>query len=228
MARVNRRDASGSAALAAALLAILTLPGCSMLPRGTWFEGSRAMDDAELYLTAQEERTAALERQVARLRADLEQAEEAMVAIESGLRGEHSRADAVSSIADARIAVARVARSVPWRQAEVREAQAKVEEAERQLQAGHTGSAVFFASRASRIADTLDEESIQVARAENARFVDARTVNVRSGPSTDYRVIDTLDQATPVFPEREHGEWVLVRTLSGSVGWVHTSLLRAR
>jgi len=31
-----------------------------------------------------------------------------------------------------------------------------------------------------------------------------------------------------VFPEGDTGEWVLVRTVSGKVGWIHASLLRGR
>jgi len=184
--------------------------------------------DARVYQEVQREQTAQLEREVARLRADLRQAEEAMVAIESGLRGVHSRADAVSSLAEARIAVERAGQSVPWRPAQVQEAQAKLEEAERQLEAGHSGSAVFFASRARRIAETLNQEAAEVARHASTRFVRARRVNLREGPSTDAPVIAVLGEATPVFLESGEGDWVLVRTAAGPVGWVHGSLLRPR
>jgi hypothetical protein len=151
-----------------------------------------------------------------------------MVAIESGLRGIHTRADAVSSLAEARIAVERASRSVPWRPAKVQEAHAKLEEAERQLDAGHSGSAVFFASRARRIAETLNEEAEQVARHASTRFVRARRVNLRAGPSTEAAVVGVLSESTPVFRERSEGDWVLVRTTKGPVGWIHASLLRLR
>ena len=132
-------------------------------------------------------------------RADLRQAEEAMVTIESGLRGVHTRADAVSSLAEARIAVELASQSVAWRPAEVQEAHAKLEEAERQLEAGRAGSAFFFASRARRIAERLSEEADQVARHTSTRFVHARQLNLRAGPSTDARVIGVLAEKTPVF-----------------------------
>jgi hypothetical protein len=181
--------------------------------------------DADVYQAAHQERTAHLEREVARLRADLHQAEEAMVTIESGLRGVHTRADAVSALAEARIAVERAGQSIPWRPDEVREARAKLEEAERQLEAGHSGSAVFFASRARRIAETLSEEADQIAQHASTRFVRVQRVNLRAGPSIDTRVIGVLDKATPVFLERRDGDWVLVRTAAGPVGWVHDLLL---
>ena len=148
-----------------------------------------------------------------------------MVAIESGLRGSQTRADAVSALAEARIAVESAAQNAPWREAEGQEARSKLEEAERQLQAENTGSAVFFASRARRIADDLNREADQVAHSPEARFIHARRVNLRAGPSTSDQVIEVLAKATPVFPERQEGDWVLVRTPAGPVGWVHGSLI---
>jgi uncharacterized protein YgiM (DUF1202 family) len=162
---------------------------------------------------------------MARLRAELRQAEEAMVTIESGLRGVPTRAEAVSSLAEARIAVERASQRVSWRPAEVREARAKLEEAERQLEAGHSGSAIFFASRARRIAETLSEEADQVAQHASTRFLRGRRVNLRTGPSTDNQVIGVLGEEVLVFPQRRKGAWVLVRTTAGPVGWLHNSLL---
>ena len=209
---------------------LLLLPACAgPLPTGSEScRNATAQTDTEVYQTAQQDRVERLQREVARLRADLHQAEEAMVTIESGLRGVHSRADAVSSLAEARIAVERASQSVPWRPTEVAEARAKLEEAERQLEAGHSGSAVFFASRARRIAQTLSEEAEQVARHASIRFVHAKRVNLRADPSTDARVIGVLGKATPVFLERREGDWALVRTAAGPVGWVHNALLGPR
>ena len=88
--------------------------------------------------------------------------------LESGLRGLHTRADAVSAVAEARIALDRVSKSVPWRRERVAEARAKLEEADRQLASDHLGSAVFFASRAQRITDALRAETQQVAKWSDA------------------------------------------------------------
>ncbi len=217
-------------AAAAALGLAWALSGCASfqpaLERLGLRGGSASADrDDAVYQRARVERTAYLELEVERLRADLRQAEEAMVAIESGLRGVHTRADAVSALAEARISVDRATRSVTWRQSEVQEAVAKLEEAERQFQEGHPGSTVFFASRAKRIADTLNDEANKVARTENARFIEAQRVNLREAPTLDSRVLAVLRGSTPVFPERREGAWVLVRTAAGQVGWIHASLL---
>jgi hypothetical protein len=229
---------AGLAALCAATG--IALCGCAGLEGVAWpwqgFDsgsGERAghvseLEHADVYRSAQAERVAYLEREVERLRADLRQAEESLVAIESGLRGVHTRADAVSLLAEARIEVDRAGRNIVWRPERMREAHAKLDEAERQLQAGHAGSSVFFASRAQRIAQNLNDEALKLARDDSARFVKTERANLRTGPSTEHDVVETLEEATPVFAERQRGDWVLVRTLGGPVGWIHTSLLRPR
>jgi hypothetical protein len=221
-------------ALALALAACLALSGCAFLgsvgvPSFSGLSAHELADrDAETFRQAQAERILTLEREAARLRSDLAKAESAMVAIESGLRGAQTRADAVSALAEGRIAVERARVSAPWRGAEIAELTGKLEEAERQFQAGNPGSAVFFASRAQRIADSLREEARRVAEAKDARVVTAPRVNLRAGPSTEDAVVAVLAAATPVLPQRSEGEWVLVRTPDGAAGWVHASLLETR
>src|SRR5262245_42254894 len=109
--------ARGLAALAGGIAACLALSGCAFLsslgtPEAPAPDPSQAalelaQRDGEIYRQAQAERIRTLEREVARLRADLDEAESAMVAIESGLRGPQTRADAVSALAEARISVER-------------------------------------------------------------------------------------------------------------------------
>jgi chromosome segregation ATPase len=188
----------------------------------------RVSPDAEIYRHAQRETIESLEREIERLRADLDQAEGAMVAIESGLRTVYSRADAISSLAEARIAVERLDVGIPWRMNEIREARAKLDEAERQFQADHPGSAVSFASRAQRFAQALQEEARKLAEFDSALFVNSSRVNLRGGPSTLEPMIGVMSRSTPVFPERREGRWILVRTPAGSIGWVHAWLVSKR
>lgn len=186
------------------------------------------MDDAAIYRRAESQRVEYLEREVDRMRADLSQAEEAMIYLESGMRGEHTRADAVSTVAGARVAVESACKRAPWRGADCDEARGKLEESERQIQRNRMGAAVFFASRAQRIADYVAGEARVVARMGNALFVKSERVNLRSGPTTDDTILRVLTRSTPVFQERRDGEWVLVRTHSGRVGWIYGSLLSSR
>jgi SH3-like domain-containing protein len=96
----------------------------------------------------------------------------------------------------------------------------------RQFQSDHSGSAVFFASRARRIADGLNDEARRVANTPGVGFIHGARVNLRAGPSKQHEVLTVLDGPTPVFRERRDGNWLLVRTSAGMVGWIHVSLLR--
>jgi hypothetical protein len=182
--------------------------------------------DPEVLVRAQTERREYLEREVRRLRADLQQAEDSIVQLESGLRGQHTRADAVSAVAEARIALDRVSKGVPWRRDRVAEARAKLEEADRQLASDHLGSAVFFAARAKRITDSLLAETQQVAKWRDRRVIRGDRVNLRSAPTASASVVDVLAGEMPLFPERSLPDWTLVRTPDGRVGWVHRTLLK--
>ena len=182
--------------------------------------------DAEIYRRAESERTSLFEREVERLRADIAAAEQELVAVESGLRGSNSRADAVSALAEARIQVDRARKRAPWRAARVKEAEKKLEEADRLVAAENFGSAIFFSSRAERIAKNILEEAKMAESMPGARTVSGRRVNLRDGPSTQHAVLAVLLLGMPVFPEREEGDWLLLRTADGSVGWVHRALIR--
>ncbi len=185
-------------------------------------------EDLQLQLEQSQQRAQWLERDVKRLRADIRQAEDTLITIESGLKGVHTRAEAVSELADARILVARAAKLAPWRETSVQEAREKLAEADRHVQASHFGSALFFTSRARRIASTLIQEAEAFTQARKVRYVNGPKANLRSQPSTGAKILEVLGQATPVIPERLGGTWVRVRTPSGRVGWIYAKLLSER
>lgn len=220
-AKTGRRRDTGVGRIAA-----LALAACLPLACQTAAPPEHA--DAAIYRRAEAERVAYLEREVARLRADLEQAEKTMTWLESDLRAAKTRAEAVSATAEARVMLERARAAAPWRSAECEDAAAKLAEAERLLQQEHVGAAIFFASRARRIAEDAVAEARSLEGSRQALFVSSERVNLREGPSTGSAVVTVLGASTPVFPERRNGAWVLVRTQSGRVGWVYASLLRPR
>jgi hypothetical protein len=228
--RPRHRRTDTRAPITAGLALCLAFSGCAIFdppsPDAVPDEMADAKHVTAIYERAGIDRARQLEVEVERLRTDLREAEESMVAIEAGLRALHGRADAVSALAESKIALERAARNAPWRSERLLEAQQKLDDAEDQLRAGHTASAVFFASRARRIADALNAEAKLVANTRGTRFIKGRRVNLRAGPSVNDPVLDVLVDATPVFPEQRDGEWLLLRTPSGQVGWVHASLLR--
>jgi hypothetical protein len=184
--------------------------------------------DVSVYQRVADERAQVLERENERLRADLRAAEETLLAVESGMKGKQRRAEAVSKLAEARIQVDRAGQRAPWRGSTAAEAREKLDEAERQLAEGHIGSAIFFVSRASRIAAGLDAEADLVSRSPGARNVKPTRVNLRAEPNTESPVLGVLTAHLPVFVEGTEGDWALVRTISGQVGWVRSDLLATR
>lgn len=210
--------------------ALATFGGCAAKP--CLENPSRAVSvpepsaiDSEVYRRAETDRAARLAREVEELRRDLQQAEEALVAAESGLRGSYTRADAISRLAEARIRVARASHAAPWRASQIHEAKEKLADAERQVAASHFGAGLFLVYRAERISDALEDEARRVQATPGTRFVRSGRVNLRSGPSTDEPIVSVLTVGTPVFPESDESPWVLVRTASGDVGWVHATLI---
>lgn len=53
-------------------------------------------------------------------------------------------------------------------------------------------------------------------------IVTARTLNVRSGPGTDFRVLSQVFQGDQVLPLETHGDWAWVEPPNG---WVHRGYL---
>lgn len=180
----------------------------------------------EVYRRADAARVQQLEQEIARLRADLEAAEQTLVAVESGLSGSQTRAEAVSLIAEGRIQLERSEGRAPWRRQLLAEARAKLDEADRQLELEHIGSAIFFASRATRIATNVAAEADRVAKAKDARRVKGDRVNLRARPDRESEVRAVLPDGLPIFPEGSSGEWTLVRTVGGDLGWIRSDLLR--
>jgi hypothetical protein len=186
-----------------------------------------AQADAEalVYLRAEADRAIFLEREVERLRRDLEAAEEVLVAVESGLASSYTRATAVSALAEARISLQRAEAELPYLPDVVTQARGKLEQADSQLAEGHLGAAICFATRAQGIAQGALDDASGASRNPDAYFVSGARVNLREGPSLEHGVVSIVHRGLPVFPVREEGEWLLVRTVRGRVGWVHASLL---
>jgi hypothetical protein len=201
-----------------------TSPAAAPGPR----QARAAIASPEIQRRADADRVRALEFEVERLRADLGSAEETLLAVESGMRGAQGRAEAVSALAEARIHVDRAARRAPWRSEAAAEARERLDEAERQLAAQHVGSAVFFVSRARRIAESLSAEADRVESDPKTQFVRGEGVNLRQGPTQAAGVLETLPAELPVFVESRESGWSLVRTVTGHVGFVRSDLLIKR
>lgn len=224
--RVQRASDLNRRGCALIVLTLLAGTGCANWRPFETGDHSPPLKDIVVYHRAETERADQLSLEVERLRTDLRRAEEVLVSVESGLRGNQTRASAVSELAEARILVRRAAQLAPWRVEKTREAESKLAEADHHVQQNNPGAALFFVYRARRIAELGLLEARFVSKQTNTYFVGAPHVNLRAGPTTNERVIRVLGKETPVFAERKQGEWMLVRVISGSAGWIHRSLIR--
>jgi len=186
------------------------------------------VEQARLFREAETERATQLVQEIYRLQADLKTAEAALVEAESGLAGTHTRADAISSVAETRIQIERAASRAPWRTEQVAEARAKLAEAERQVEEDRFGAALFLVYRARRVAESILEEANLVQRGGDVRLIAAPRVNLRTGPSTTEAILSVLTFGTPVFPQASEEDWVLVQVSGGPVGWIHRRLIGSR
>lgn len=164
-------------------------------------------------------------KEIARLQADLMTAEAALVEAESGLSASHTRADAVSLLAVTRIQVERAELRAPWRAGEIKGARSKLDEAERQVEESRFGTALFFVYRARRVAESILDEAQVVQSDRNVQLIQAPRVNLRSGPSEKESILSVLTYGTPVFPQANEGDWLLVQVSGGPAGWVHRQLV---
>ncbi|MDH3376029.1 MAG: SH3 domain-containing protein [Gammaproteobacteria bacterium] len=237
-----------------AVLMSLLLAGCQLLPQSpattaeSQSEAPESVTTAEPpaecvaakteqqeieYLTGQVAlRTATLritelEARVKRLRYDLDLAEGTLVSAESGLQAGLGRADAIARLAETQILYRHVADLSPKRQDLLEEAKTKLEQADRHFGEFNFGAAVYFAQRGKHILNSIKEEVERLSSADNAYVVSVDTVNLRTAPSTNDAILLTLERDTPIFGEESSGEWLLVRTADGRLGWVRGDLVRS-
>lgn len=159
---------------------------------------------------------------------DLARAEDALVTVESRLQSSYSRANAVSSLAEARMQLNKASGVAPWRSHKIEEARDKLSVAQKHIDNQYFGAAMFFVYRANRIVEELNYEADVVRTTPGAMFINRAKVNLRRGPSTDNEILAVLSKGTPVIRESRQGDWVLVRTLTGFVGWVYSSLVTGK
>lgn len=188
-------------------------------------EVTRAQTVTKVILKADNERIEQLEREIARLKNELARAEETLVAVESGLQSGYTRADAVKSMAEAQIQLEKTMGLAPWHMDQITQAQDKLRTAQSHIDAGRFGAGLFFIHRVNSIVKNVNSETEAIRTSPNLLFVNKKRANLRGGPSTEHEVLTTLAQDTPLLVEDRSEKWVLVRTLSGTVGWIHVGLL---
>jgi len=161
-----------------------------------------------------------LEAELTRTRELIEQVERQFITFERNLQTNETRASAVASIAEARLAYDKMAIAgdkSPANDDLIRMALAKIEASDDLLAKKRYNGSVYFSRRALRLlSDEQERRFMRVVSVDNA--------NIRRGPGMNYDVIAHLAMGTTLFQLDTKNEWVKIQTRNGVKGWIHTSV----
>lgn len=161
-----------------------------------------------------------LESELARTRELLEQVERQFITFERNLYTNETRASAVASLAEARLAHDKMARTHGTSETSknlMKMVLAKIEASDQLLAKTRYNGSVYFSRRALRLlAGEQDRKLMRVVSVENA--------NLRRGPGLNYEVVTRLAIGTTLFQLDKKNEWMRIQTRTGVQGWIHTSV----
>jgi hypothetical protein len=185
----------------------------------------------EADLLAAEARTQVLEER-------LEEARREVVRTMARSQTVASRAEAASGIAEAQLAIRTLRSSAGGNVPEADQAEALLQESNVEFEKDNFGGALYLASQARVLAgqgaDRVRREQAEDRRPGETPFVAPlrlRTTtrsNVRDGPSTQFRVLFTLDPDAPVVATSYVEGWVRIADADGRTGWIARSLVEVR
>lgn len=165
-------------------------------------------------------------RALARLDHELGESQRELARLAAELRPVRSRAEVVSALADARVALDRVGEdAATWESSRINEGREQLSEAERHLAADRVGSALFFVLRARRIATDIREYRELVARDADMKYVRVDQANVRTEPSMDGAIVTVLGRATPIRSLGRDDGWMRILAPDGQYGWIYGNLV---
>lgn len=159
---------------------------------------------------------------------DLDQAEKQFISIEQRLQLKETKASAVSSLAEARLAYDKY-KSVQSKTADVgllEEIERKLEESRELIDKNNYPASVYYSKRVHRMLErTASNEAFLRSNGET-RVVSVSKANLRKGPGLDYEVIGQLNFGTILVQVELADKWSKIETQDGIVGWIHRDLIR--
>lgn len=174
--------------------------------------------------------------QVEDLQRQLEAAQQEVVRAMARRQRLASRAEAASAMAEAEIGVAAVTRAAGDEEApEAVQARHLLELGRAEFATENYGGALYLASQARRVARAGDarlrsgaqgdRQPSEVMFALPVRLETVGRSNVRTGPGLGFRVLVTLDPATPVVGRSYTEQWVRITDDEGREGWIFHNLV---
>ncbi len=148
-----------------------------------------------------------------------------------------SRAEAASAMAEAEIGVEAVIGAAADEEVpEAAQARRLLELSTTEFAGENYGGALYLASQARSVAragefrhasaEHGDRQPSEVLFALPVPLETARRSNVRTGPGLGFRVLFTVDPATPVVGHSYTEEWVRINDDQGRDGWIFHNLVK--
>ena len=164
------------------------------------------------------------------MRSDLLAAVDEATQAKSALEKPGSQASAITTLAEARIAVDK-ARHHPLAdrvKGHLDSADRMIAAASRQIEAGNFNGAIYFARSAQRTVEgALKLAQLDAEQGGRVLVVALAQANLRQGPSQDSDKIARLAQGTKVLQLEKRGDWIRVYVSdTGATGWLHTSVVK--
>jgi hypothetical protein len=192
------------------------------------------LEKLQMRLRKAEEDQHRLEDKVGVLQRDLEMTETEVIRTKARLKGNETKAEASSAIAEARILIRRIA-DTKGRAASVVRCQELLAKAEQLLKEENFGAAAFFALKAQDTAVKATEDPAAAASGAASSVADvpapqkhysvrAEVANIRRGPGTTEPIVATAPKGSGLDASLMRGDWIKV-SFGGVIGWVHRSLL---
>jgi hypothetical protein len=206
---------------------------------GRELESSRAeLVRLQQQLEAAQRRAAVAEEQHEALRREMDRALDDLLASKASSHGMRNRALAISRIAEVRVQLRGVGRrDEPEVAGRLRRAESLLARADRTLEEGNYGGAVYLADRAGDLvqhARTVAEVAAQQT-SEGAGLipiVPPRTIevvvgaNLRQGPDTAQERVGAAQAGTRLVAVARRGDWFEVETTEGRTAWIHRATVR--
>jgi Bacterial SH3 domain len=156
---------------------------------------------------------------------DLRLVEKQFVTFEERLTSGYGKASAVAAAAEARMRFDATRAKYPSLPDSTQQDLTQLmDTSESLIRKGNYAAALFFADRANHTMIGFERRE-HLDRGSVSRSVAVALANLREGPGQYYPVVAQLTAGQTVVCMDEIGDWYHVKTPTGSVGWMHTSLL---
>ncbi len=159
---------------------------------------------------------------------DLDQAEKQFISIEQRLQLKETKASAVSSLAEARLAYDKY-KSIQSKTTDVgllEEIERKLEESRQLIDKDNYPASVYYSKRVHRMLERSASNEAFLRSNGETRVVSVSKANLRKGPGLDYEVIGQVIFGTVLVQVELSDKWSKIETQDGVVGWIHRDLIR--